>query len=351
MYVTDLTKINYFLKMNKKPKNITMKYIAETSNVSIATVSRAFDPTTKNKVNAKTLKKIKKCAEKLGYMPNRTAQALSRGGTKTIGLILPAGSHFSTSEFFSRVIMNATVFLRGSNFDLKVHILKQDENIKNLFALKQNLAVDGLLLVAIPFTIQFNHKSFPALPIVMMSSGGRTGITTVCSDNIYGSKLVASYFHKKGHKKFGMLTGPADSVDAIERVKGFKQFLKRKKIKINKNWFVPCLYGEQEGYEAGLVLLKHRDKPTAVFCTNDETAFGLMRAAKELGINCPEDISIIGFDNHSATQCTMPPITTIEQPTIEMTATAVELLLKLIKNPASVTHTVFPVEIIERQSA
>ena len=337
--------------MKNIPKNVTMNYIADVGNVSIATVSRVFDPATKDKVSDKTFKKIMKIADELGYMPNRTAQALSRGGTNTVGLILPAGSHFSTSEFYARIIMNTSVFLRERNYDIKLHILRDNEKIDNISALKQSLGLDGLIMVGIPFLSKIRSASFSALPVVMMNSGTRRGITTVNVDNIHGSWLAASYFHEKGHKKLGMLTGPSNSPDAKERIEGFLQYIKENKLRVNKKWFLPCRHGETEGYEAGLKLLKQRTKPTAVFCTNDEAAFGLIRAAKELGMNCPEDIAIIGFDNLSATQYTSPPLTTIEQPIIEMTSAAVDLLLKLIKKPTSTTHEVFPAKIIERKSA
>ena len=336
--------------MKNIPKNVTMNYIAEISNVSIATVSRVFDPATKDKVRDKTFKKIMKIADELGYMPNRTAQALSRGGTNTVGLILPAGSHFSTSEFYARIIMNTAVFLRERSYDIKLHILRDDEKIENISALKQSLGLDGLIMVGIPFLSKIRSASFSALPVVMMNSGVRHGITTVNVDNVHGSWLAASYFHEKGHKKFGMLTGPSNSPDANERRKGFLQYIKEHKLRVNKKWFLPCRHGEPEGYEAGLKLLKQSNRPTAVFCTNDETAFGLVRAVNELGLNCPEDIAIIGFDNLSATQYTSPPLTTIEQPIIDMTSAAVDLLLKLIEKPASTTHEIFPAKIIERES-
>ncbi len=336
--------------MKKKAINVTMNYIAEVSNVSIATVSRVFDPATKDKVSSKTFEKIMKIAGELGYTPNRTAQALSRGGTNTVGLVLPAGSHFSTSEFYARIIMNTTVFLRDCNYDVKLHILKAEEKIENVFTLKQALGVDGLIMVGIPFTGKILPDSFSSFPIVMMNSGTRRGITTVNVDNVHGSRLVASYFHKKGHKKLGMLTGPSNSPDVSERKAGFIQYLKENKLAVNKKWFLSCLHKEQEGYEAGLKFLKQRSKPTAVFCTNDEIAFGLICAAKELGIKCPEDIAIIGFDNLLASQYTSPPLTTIEQPIIEMTSAAIDLFLKLIKKSRSTTHEVFLAKIIERQS-
>jgi len=337
-------------KMKKNPKNVTMNYIADVSNVSIATVSRVFDPTTKNKVSVKTFKKIMKLADELGYRPNRTAQALSRGGTNTIGLILPAGSHFSTSEFYARVIMNTAIFLRERNYDIKLHILRDDEEIENIITLKQSLGLDGIIMIGIPFSSKFRAASCSSLPVVMMSSGTRRGITTVNVDNFHGSWLAAEYFHKNGHKKFGMLTGPANSPDVNERKAGYIKYIKDNKLRVNKNWFLPCRHKEQDGYEAGLKLLKQRSKPTAVFCSNDEVAFGLIRAAKKLGMNCPKDIAIIGFDNLSATQYSSPPLTTIEQPIIDMTSAAVDLLLKLIKKTSSTTHEVFPAKIIERKS-
>jgi LacI family transcriptional regulator len=136
------------MKINKK--NITMKDVALASGTSISTVSRVFDPAERKKISVKVCRKIEKIAAKMGYVPNRSARALSRGGTETIGLIFPNSTYFEASEYFAKVIMNATAFLRNYNYDIKVHILREGEEIESFFAIKQHLNVDGLIMAGIP---------------------------------------------------------------------------------------------------------------------------------------------------------------------------------------------------------
>jgi len=341
-------KINTYMK--KKKKTNTMKDIALASGTSISTVSRVFDTKEKNKISAKTCKKIEKIAAKMGYVPNRSARALIRGGTETIGLVFPNSTYFEASEYFAKVIMNATAFLRDYNYDIKVHILRFGEEVESLSAIKQHLNVDGLIMAGIPLSDQFKDDSLLEESVVMINSGQRSGITTISPDNAQGGYLAAEYFHKKGYKKLGLITCLPDNSDMIERRNGFIKYLKENKLKINEKWFLNCEPGINGGVNAGNSLLKTHSRPTAVFCVTDETALGVMSAMRELKFKCPNDLAIIGFDNLAIAQYLSPPLTTIEQPIAEITQAAVEILLKIIKTNFSPTHTVFPVKLIERLS-
>jgi len=338
--------------MKKKNKTCTLKDVALKSGVATSTVSRVFDPIEKNKISLKIRKKVEKIAKGMGYVANRSARALSRGGgTETIGLIFPDSPYFSASEYFSTVIMNVTAAFRNYNYDLKVHMLRKGEDVESLFALKQRLDVDGLIMTGIQLSKRFDATNPSEVPVVMIDSGARTGIATICPDNERGGFIAAEYFHNMGKKKVGMIVGAYDFPDIIERKNGFKKCLKANKIKINKDWFINCEPGEVSGYNVGLVLLKKRNRPTALFCSTDETALGVIRAAKELGLKCPDDIAIIGFDNLLISEYVTPALTTIAQPTAEISRAAVDLLLKTIKSSVPATHTVFPVKLINRQSA
>ncbi len=338
--------------MKKKNKTCTLKDVALKSGVATSTVSRVFDPIEKNKISLRIRKKVERIAKKMDYVANRSARALSRGGsTETIGLIFPNSPYFSASEYFSTVIMNATAAFRDYNYDLKVHMLRKGEDVESLFALKQHLNVDGLIMTGIQLSKKFDAENSNDVPIVMIDSGARIGIATICPDNEYGGFLAAEHFHNIGMKKVGMIIGAYDFPDIIERKKGFKKCLKANKIKINKDWFIDCEPGEVEGYNAGISVLKKKNHPTALFCSTDETALGVIRAAKELGLKCPKDVAIIGFDNLSISQYVTPALTTIEQPTAEISRAAVDLLIKIIKTSVQATHTVFPVKLIKRESA
>jgi len=336
--------------MKRKKKNNTMKDVALASGTSISTVSRVFDPAAKNKISVKTCRKVEKIAAKMGYVPNRSARALSRGGTDTIGLVFPNSTYFEASEYFAKVIMNATAFLRNYNYDIKVHILRDGEEVESFFSIKRHLNVDGLIMVGIPLSDRFKSKDLTEESIVMINSGQRSEITTITPDNAQGGFLSAEFFHKKGHEKLGIITCLPDNSDMIERKNGFIKYLKQHKLKVNKKWFRDCSPGVDGGFNAACKLLKERNRPTAVFCVTDETAIGVMCAIRELKLKCPDDVAVIGFDNLAVSQYLSPPLTTIEQPIAEITQAAVDILLKMIKTNTSPTHIVFPVKLIERQS-
>ncbi len=337
--------------MASNPRKVTIRDIARAAGVSPSTVSRTFDPAEKHRISEKTRKRIERVAEKHRYLPNRIARALSRGGSETIALVLPDSLHFSESEFYARVVMHAGAALSESHFDLKLHMLRPGETHESFAGLLQSLAVDGLLIAGVPTSERFAVSGIGTdNPVVMLNSYAEPSVSSVNVDNVHGGDLAAAHFIANGHTALGMLTGPKVSRDAIDRATGFRKRMITEGLNVNEKWFVPCEYGVQEGFEAARRLLRRARRPTAVFCANDEIALGALRAVKGCGLDCPDDISLIGFDNFSAVRHTSPPIASIEHPIAEMADAAVDLLLKLIAGSVSVMQITFPVTLLERES-
>ena len=337
--------------MARNSGKITIHDIAREAKVSASTVSRSFDIANKHRISEKTRKHIYKVADKYGYQPNKIARALSRGGTDTIALVLPDVEHSSESEYCTRVIMRTVATLGNLNFDLKIHTLHNDESNCKLSELLAKFTVDGLIITGFTTQMHFKgSKNNESLPVVILNGYEIPSATRIDADNVAGGRLAADHFINSNHVDIGMLSGPKYCCNALDREAGYRSRMREAGLKLHEEWFIPSDYGEPYGYEAVMSLLKRPSKPTALFCANDELALGAMRAIRECDLKCPDDISLIGFDNFSAARHTTPPLTTIEQPINIMVNEAIDHLMKIINKQATLKRVVFPVELVERES-
>lgn len=325
--------------------------IARRAGVAISTVSRVLNPQARARISAATRARVERWAKKLGYQPNRSARALSRGGSDTIAVVVPASAHFAVSEYYARVILGATAALADHGLDVKLHLLRRGEACEGYVRLAQRLGVDGLLIAGVSTGDRFSMAEDTApIPVVMINSYEDARVTTVDADNVAGGMLAARYFVARGHRRIGMLAGPEDSFDALQRLVGFMRGLREARVAFPRKWCVHSLFGEEEGAEAMRQILRQKERPTAVFCANDELALGALRALREAQLCCPEDISLIGFDNFQASQHAQPPLTTIAQPVDRIVQTAVRHLVAMLREPHAVMRVLLPVQLIERES-
>ena len=317
--------------------------------MAVSTVSRALNPRTRGRLSAATCARIDRIAEELGYQPNRSARALSRGGSDTIALVIPASAHFAVSEYYARVILGATAALSEHGLDVKLHMLRGGEERGGFKQLARRLGVDGLLIVGLSLSQKFHlGADEPGVPLVMINSYEEPRVTTVDADNTAGGELAAEYLLACGHRKLGVLAGPRDSFDALHRLYGFARRVREARVRVPSHWCIHSMFGEDEGADAMRRLVRQRARPTAVFCANDELALGALQALREASLRCPEDVSVIGFDNFQASQHAQPPLTTIAQPLEKIVQTAAAQLVALLKGPQPAMRVLLPVELVER---
>lgn len=334
----------------KTTKKITICDIADKLSISPSTVSRAFHPKERSRISNETRQRIYRTAKRMGYQPNRIARALSRGGTDTIGVIVPYSLHLSQSHYYSSVITESVVALDETAFDVKVHVLHDDDEIPALSDLLMTLAVDGIVLVGMSDSMHIPADDRKNIPAIMLNCYHDDAFPSIDADNIQGGRLAAQYFIERGHTRTGMLAGPKDTVNARDRLRGFKNELKNNGIELPKEWCIHSDFSEAEGYQSMHRILGKDSYPSAVFCANDELAAGALRAISEYELQCPQDISLIGFDNAPFTQYTVPRLTTIAQPVRTMVRAVIDHLVTAIKTPQPAIRIAFPVHIIERES-
>ena len=328
-----------------------MRDIARAAGVSLITVSRALNPAAAHRVQARTRAKIERLAAARGYRVNQFARALRSGRGHTLALVLPASRHFAASEYYARIIFSIISAAHAAQYDVKVHVMHFGESPRRHLMRPDESGADGVIYVG------FGADLAPALrladgavPAVLMNSIAMRGRHSVDADNECGGRMAAECLLAHGHRRLSVLAGPAGSQNAHDRVRGFASALAAGGVRLAPGRTMHSAFGISEGRHAAELLLQRSARISAFFCANDELAIGALQAVQARGLRCPADLSIIGFDNITATALTTPPLTTIEQPVGDMSTRCVETVLQLIAHASPPVRQLFPVRLVMRGS-
>lgn len=314
--------------------NLTISDIARLANVSKSAVSIVLN--NRPGVSDKTREKILGIIKKYNYHPNQLAQSLVVKKTKSVGLVITE----IDNPFFTKVMKGVydTCYELGYNLLIgssELSPLKEKETIRSL----ESKLVEGLIISPLQgegvdylYLSKLINNNFP---FVMLRNIINYPINLVDIDNTKAAYDAVNYLIKLGHKKIAYFSGPKHSGHSIERFEGYKQALIENGITVEEDNVVEVGSYLPNGYECGKEYFKKKGKnfPTAVFCYNDLVAIGLFNALNEMGINVPEDISVMGFDNIDFSQYVKKPLSTIHMPAFEIGKAAVHLLMKQISQP------------------
>jgi len=154
---------------------------------------------------------------------------------------------------------------------------------------------------------------------------------TVTVDNAEGAYQAARYLLELGHRRIATIAGPLHVTSGVERLKGFKRALREAGVSIAPEYIQEGRFDRLSGYEKGLMLLQFSPRPTAIVAANDLVALGVLAALREMGLRCPEDVSLVGFDDQEIASFTNPALTTVAQPAYQMGARAAALLFERLR--------------------
>ncbi|MCL5029421.1 MAG: LacI family transcriptional regulator [Bacteroidetes bacterium] len=309
---------------------VDIKKVAEKAGVSIATVSRVFSNS--DLVRQPTKDKVLKISKELNYIPNPIARSLSRQLTDTIGVVLPD----LVGEFFMDIIHGIDEEAYKQNWFVLVSSSHSKRNIlETLIEFMGSGRVDGVILMAPQIDERINEiirKS--KRPIVLINAGGDTNNNANFKvDNFQGAYTIVEHLiQNHSYKIIGMVEGPKDNYDAIDRSNGYYKALQKYGLNKNGSMVVPGDFSVEGGYHGFKKLISNKVKPDAIFMANDMMAVGAYQAAKELKIRIPEDIALVGFDDIYLSQFLHPRLTTVHVPIAELGSKAVIHLLGMIKD-------------------
>jgi len=321
-----------------------MEDIAEIAGVSVSTVSKAIN--NKSDINEQTQKKILEIAEAYNYKPKN--QQLQDTGN--IGVIFCHESHpVSLNPFYSRVLEGIEGEVAINNYNLLLNFFSQKDKEKIPKILDEK-NVDGLILVGViekQFLEMVKETNIPSVlvdPKITVSD-----FSEIFIDNEHGSFLATQYLIKNGHEEIGFISGELDRRSFRQRYKGYQKSLKYNNLDIKDKYIKTG--GLEEGYKHTEELLQLDNPPTAIFAVNDINAIYGIKAAKKNGVQVPDDLSFIGFDDIDMAKMSTPPLTTIRVYKEEMGSIAVRQLLKALNGDVNnQTNTILPIKLIERES-
>lgn len=305
-----------------------MRDVARLAEVSIATVSAVVNGT--SVVSPKRAERVRKAMEALDYHADQIARSLKTGRTQVVGMILPD----VTNPFYPEVIVGAEEVARSARYSVILCNANEDpdqeqQQLNTLFSHR----VDGVLIACSDPAISFDRlmrRRFPIVCFDRIPLGFRGD--TVSTDNFLGAYEATRHLIDLGHERIAVLAGRTELSTHSGRLEGYRSAMISAHLPVlDEHWRSGGMQ-EHAGYEFGCRLFGLPDPPTAAFCTNNKLLLGFVRAMSEVGARCPEEISVVGFDDFAWTENFHPRLTTVAQPARELGRRAMQLLIERVQN-------------------
>ncbi|MBI3579843.1 MAG: LacI family DNA-binding transcriptional regulator [Ignavibacteriales bacterium] len=329
----------------------TIYDIAREAKVGIGTVSRVFN--NHPSVSEETRSRVLKVAGRLNYQPHPYARGLARKRTNSILAVIP----FFTTFFFLEILQGIQTKLEQLDCDLILFGVNHPDHVEA--SLRHNALrsrVDGVIFFSMKmpetFADQYTHLKTP----VVLVDTFHKNFDSLFVENLQGAYIATKHLISLGHRRIGMLNANLESAPARDRLKGFQKAMNEAGIEINPLLVKKSLSTKLDGFtrESGYELMKEfialgKKNPTGIFVSSDIQAMGALAALTEAGLRCPEDVSIVGFDDIEL--ASHLGLTTMRQPMFEMGNLAAEILAQRLQNPqAEITHKKFVPKLIIRKT-
>lgn len=334
--------------IGKRPEGVTIRAVGERAGVSAMTVSNVINGA--GKVGPATRAAVLAAIEELGYRPNIAARRLAKAKVTTLGLLYSDRG----TPFIDSILLGA---LRATNARGLQFIAQAEEALTRaaaeaaVRALVQGGA-SGVLLVP-PFAELLSGSGLFA-ELGVAAAAIATGlpmadISTVRIDNRAAMAAVTVHVAGQGHRRIGFLAGPESFSVAAERLAGFRDGLAASGIAYDPTLVVRCGFDPVSGAQAGRALLTLAERPSAILCSSDDMAAGLIGEAHRMGLRLPDDLAVTGFDDTAIAARLWPPLTVIRQPVGDMAFRAVEQVLASLRS-RMVEDRVLDFELVARES-
>lgn len=326
-----------------------LKDIAERLNVSISTVSYALNGGPRS-VPPEVSERIRKTAAELGYRPNRIARSLAAGRTMTIGVVpVVMNAGMVSAPYFQGCFNGIVVESKRRDYDVLLYTHDSLEPERLTDSLLDG-RVDGLVFLAPHVGSSVLHRAAAeGIPFSVLSGLSIDSAPAFNCDNLGGVAAAVAHLVQLGHTKIGHLCGNQGMVDGRERLEGFRHGLRQARLPERPEWVVDGAFSTECAFAQASQILAKKNRPTALVCANDEMAAGVYRAAWELRLRIPEELSVVGFDDSSAARLVLPPLTSVHQPMEEMGAAATGAVVDRLSGQTA-QGKVFSTALVIRQS-
>ena len=307
---------------------VTMKDVAKKAGVSVMTVSRVINK--KEYIAVETRERVESALKELNYKPNINARTLVTKKTDFLGLIVPD----IANPFFGDLVKAAEKIARERGYSVILGdsggIPEAEEEYIEAF---RGRMCDAIILIAPRVSDEVIREVNSTIPLVLVDRHmPDDDIIQVTVDNKFGAFSAVEHLISLGHRRIGFIMGPANVPNAYRRKAGYVEALKKSGIEIDEELIVQGDFDRETGARAFEVFNKLKNRPTAVFGSNDLMAFGFIEKAKEARLSIPKDYSVVGFDDIFLCALMEPPMTTVRYPIVEMGIVAIQDLLNSLES-------------------
>ncbi|MCI9067328.1 MAG: LacI family transcriptional regulator [Lachnospiraceae bacterium] len=314
------------MERDKSHRDVTIKDVAKRAGVAISTVSRVLNGL--DKVSAKTEKRVREAVAELGYVQNALAVSMVTGQTKTVLMVVPD----FTNDFNGSVIQGAEEYLKARGYTMLISSTRdfEEEDFEKLYRRFSGLA-DGILVVQ-GSPDRMDHARWEKPLVLIDAYRPQEDHYTVEIDNERGTFLLTEELIKNGHRRIGLVGGiPGESASG-RRVAGYLSAMEHFGILADRRLMAFGSHFEETGSRAmaAFLSLPEGARPTGVVAVNNLTCVGCMKVLAERGMRAGREISLTAFDDHLLARYSVPGITVIERPTIEMGREGAKVLLALL---------------------
>ena len=330
-------------------RQVTIRDVAKAAGASVSTISAALNNS--DYVSAEMRSRIELAIKELKYRPNDLARGLRLRKTHSIAIVVPDLSN----HFYVDLVRGAKDYSTSANYTMLVGDSRESwEEERSYLDSFHRRRVDGVLRVPAMNTPKSKSSILGDTPVVYAdrfppvrdSSIGWVGI-----DNAKAAESAMRYLVSLGHRRIGIIVGDASSGTSVERLNGCIAALQRAKIRADRSRIQSGHNDVESGHSRTMQLLTGKDRPTAIFCTNNMMALGAFAAIQEIGLRCPEEISLVGFDDFFWATLLRPKMTVVSQPAREMGMMAARMLIDQIEGrPGLPSPTLLTTQLIVRES-
>ena len=336
--------------------HVTLADVARAAGVSLATASRALNGASGRTVRPDLAERVLVAARSLNYSPNATAQAMVRGQTSTVGLIV----HDIADPFAASVASGvmAAAAERGLIVTIASALSDQEQEIRHVEALRRQRAT-AIILAGSRFGDQDVRRRLTDELTGFLSTGGHVAaigqvqlpVNTVEIENAEGARRLARVLWSLGYRRFAVLAGPENLLTSEDRMAGFRTGLTECGHRLPEENIIATQFTRDGGYVAMTELLDQGLEVDAVFAVNDVMAVGAMAALREQGHRVPEDLALAGFDDIPTLRDVQPPLTTVRIPLVQIGRRALTLAMDGPDgNEARPVSVTIPGEVVVRAS-
>lgn len=309
-----------------------IREIAKRAKVSTATVSRTINrvPT----VDPQLAKRVWKVVDELGYYPNTQARALVSGKSRIFGLIVSE----ITNPFFPEIVQSFEDIAVHNNYEILLTSTVHDPKRMELAVRRMiERRVDGVAVLTFGMEESLvEDLRFRKVPLVFVDVGPAVAkVSNIRINYQNGIRQAVQHLAALRHTKIAFVSGPPRLRSALARSSAFEESMHEIGLEVTKDYIVAGDHTMEGGMQALTALIALRERPTAVMCSNDMSAIGVMREAYDVGISVPQELSVVGFDDIKLAQFTTPPLTTVQMSQKLLAEYAFKALLAEVEQPHS----------------